>query len=1260
MGLVGKQHHDLVEWFSGGWWAQGEAPVAMLQGFPGSGKTEIADVVEQRCRSAMAGVKVLRCDFPQSSGTVIDDLILLIAAELARKGDDRLARHPTESTLLALLGEPLLIVIDEFQASFDEQLTQPPAALTKWIAEISGRKELRARILFLTSRQLNNQRWNERCDKHSLAGLSPEDGLTFLAAQLDSSGMAESDLPQERRLDVVKWLGGFPRAIRLLVGALHHNPLNELIGALPEAWEAREQTVSARLLRSIETEMVARARKGLPPEIDRFFERLAVFRRPVDSAAIAAVSEGMLAYPDWQAELQLRFLLELRQHHYSLHPALRETVLMPLSKELRQRHHALAGKHYGRHFLGKKIEGVPVKLGAAFIEARYHYTQSGNKDELGKIAHAFEGYVRDRMGWTTPVPALAEECNEGIALLSALLVSGGAMSMHYYLARLLQRRNQPGDIKRALDHAKAGTGPQSPHEAWLLRAQLIEQCNGKLGALNDMAAHGLKILPPERNLFALYQRGSELSRELGKNDKAIALLREGIARIGQEYSLYVLYIRAAELLVAEGKADEALLLLEDGIGRIGPHSNIHILYLDAADLLDHCGKTSEAITLLIKGMALIGSHPSNYSVVEKALRLALGMLDLSALHEIQLITEKLHDFEFHAALAEVYRLLLLKQETTRTVDAVVALQARISRSKKIPAYQVAYCCLSVGAASKAQAILDQFFADTAPLHAASASWLTCFIQLELHNQARADELLSLHLGRPLMENESADRARLLAIWDQPSSKSGRGPAADFPVLPPAMSGLAQTVHRTRWQSPVLTEVNSAAMPAPPSPPSDWNAENVIISLRPKNWNGLYVLGCFDHRITVFAQQARALSLVRALFEVGDLKAGQTVGIVGAGAAGVTAAVAAARLGCAVSLYDEHDAPFAMQASAQHRYLHPHIYDWPARGSDRSNAGLPLMNWDAGYADDVVTHLRAEFDRHQDGMGHSLTFRPCSVITHIKKGSGAKRIQLLGNEATINQSFDLVLLASGFGVERSPMPHVEMSSYWGGDGISGPFPSPRRILVSGAGDGGLVDVARASIRSSLGDNHFRHDQAVQELTTDPAFRVLANAMAEVDARARQARVLGGQPENLYQGYSELFIEGSLLERMRKLKRSDTDVTFNYMDESIFGLGSALLNRLLVLLLMKAEVVQGKFGTISAVTPSQSNPARKQVVFNGDIAGAADFDIVVLRHGPPKAEFERRFPALADDCVELRGKVAELALTQKLSPETASWYAEALSR
>lgn len=178
-----------------------------------------------------------------------------------------------------------------------------------------------------------------------------------------------------------------------------------------------------------------------------------MFRRPVDNHALRAVNEEK-PVEALRDELISRFLLEHRRGFYTMHPVLRDTVLLQASTDARKGAHSIAGQHYARHFLARGIVGAPSKLGASFLEVRYHYTQSGDLERLEVIARRFETHVRQIINWTTPVPTSPEELNERVSLLFALLQRPGAKGLHYYLARLLERRGRLGDLERAVDQSR--------------------------------------------------------------------------------------------------------------------------------------------------------------------------------------------------------------------------------------------------------------------------------------------------------------------------------------------------------------------------------------------------------------------------------------------------------------------------------------------------------------------------------------------------------------------------------------------------------------------------------------------------------------------------------------------------------------------------------------------------------------------------------------------------------------------------------------
>lgn len=437
--------------------------------------------------------------------------------------------------------------------------------------------------------------------------------------------------------------------------------------------------------------------------------------------------------------------------------------------------------------------------------------------------------------------------------------------------------------------------------------------------------------------------------------------------------------------------------------------------------------------------------------------------------------------------------------------------------------------------------------------------------------------------------------------------------------------------------------------AEPSQPGEvLRPDQILTAMHPKDWHGLYVVGSFDKRITFYSQQARALTLVRALFEDRDLRKGERVAVIGGGAAGITAAMACASKGCETHLYERRDSVLYVQKESQHRYLHPHIYDWPQVGSTESDAQLPLLNWSAGYAHEIAANLRSNVEKFVAASDGLLSVHTNSKITKCEKtGETQSRIRIVGNEGSnegkINEGFHVAIIANGYGPDDK---RPSTPSYWSPDEITASHDKEKRhILISGSGDGGLVDLARASL------DGFRHDAILNELA---GLEELGHEMERIDDIARRARRHNGSVPNLRKDYDQLEIPQDIIDKIKSQRRTDNEVTFNFRDPSIYSLDCALINRLLAVLLLKAEVVKQKHAEIKEDSIKQLDGGRYRVTFNGaDDTG--EFDLVILRHGPKRDYFEKRWPDIAPDCKELAGKLAELGLTGTLSSCTREWYA-----
>jgi hypothetical protein len=108
--------------------------------------------------------------------------------------------------------------------------------------------------------------------------------------------------------------------------------------------------------------------------------------------------------------------------------------------------------------------------------------------------------------------------------------------------------------------------------------------------------------------------------------------------------------------------------------------------------------------------------------------------------------------------------------------------------------------------------------------------------------------------------------------------------------------------------------------------------------------GLYVVGCYDSRITFYSQQVRALELAYALPHQDLLPANARIAVVGGGAAGLTLAAALTLTADVTTvLFERADALLPLQRGATRRRIDPHIYDWPKDDADHESAGLCQIN-----------------------------------------------------------------------------------------------------------------------------------------------------------------------------------------------------------------------------------------------------------------------------------------------------------------------------
>ena len=206
----------------------------------------------------------------------------------------------------------------------------------------------------------------------------------------------------------------------------------------------------------------------------------------------------------------------------------------------------------------------------------------------------------------------------------------------------------------------------------------------------------------------------------------------------------------------------------------------------------------------------------------------------------------------------------------------------------------------------------------------------------------------------------------------------------------------------------------------------------------------------------------------------------------------------------------------------------------------------------------------------------------------------------------DNTFAAVLLAVGFGLEQQ-FKNVPWASYWQNDSLHQPsLKGPTRHLVSGCGDGGLIDLLRVRLRN------FKHEELAALLTLVPE-----DVKAELLVIDDEARQSSDPAAVLYRRYNALQLP-ALDTEIRARLRGDTTAVLNGRDALPFTLGASILGRLLTSRLVLRLGVSYRSGDLTChpvgdgyeVTFATGKPER--------------FDHVTVRHGPNPSALEEGFP------------------------------------
>jgi hypothetical protein len=373
--------------------------------------------------------------------------------------------------------------------------------------------------------------------------------------------------------------------------------------------------------------------------------------------------------------------------------------------------------------------------------------------------------------------------------------------------------------------------------------------------------------------------------------------------------------------------------------------------------------------------------------------------------------------------------------------------------------------------------------------------------------------------------------------------------------------------------------------------------------------GLYFLGPYTPRITFFSQQVRALRLARALDQLGYLQSGQGIGVVGAGAAGATMAIALALLGHKVTLFDQSNEILHLQ-SASGRLLHPHIYEWPQLGSLDHRAGLPILDWSAGAGSVVVTNLRTTFGTLSAGLPE-FAFKTGFTLKELVRSGDEWALRFEKEGKPEHRNLDHVFLTMGFG-EEIACGAVKPEDYWKPGAIGTNATEAIKgttYVVSGNGDGALTVILGLLIQN------FEHEAFTREFLNFSKPDKLREAVEKISSGKPYEADIEGE---LRATVLPILSQYGVIDTIGKKLRTDRIVTVN-SNGPLFAAGKASqLNQCMVLALLEAAEAASIQVTRSIGFVSACNVGATGVALTGtNVGGVPDtstYKHAILRHGP----------------------------------------------
>ncbi|WP_322003832.1 FAD-dependent oxidoreductase [Paraburkholderia tropica] len=349
-------------------------------------------------------------------------------------------------------------------------------------------------------------------------------------------------------------------------------------------------------------------------------------------------------------------------------------------------------------------------------------------------------------------------------------------------------------------------------------------------------------------------------------------------------------------------------------------------------------------------------------------------------------------------------------------------------------------------------------------------------------------------------------------------------------------------------------------------------------------------------------------------------------VIGAGAAGVTAAWRATQLGAKVLVVESSDKPFSVQRNCQHRHVSLSMYDWPEvfadAGAFPSLGDQPVRStlstiygassfpcvastWTPQYAHKLVEEWDKQLELHPIGCEWRFNTRASPALEGGSKilsdDLGFVHVKLTEDGKEPVSVYPLnVILATGIGHERTLPESVFQSTPFWRDDLRAPWaslvdPNGKKVVVSGSGDGAIQDVLKSLLIAGNGDLI----PIAEALFTKKQLPVIKAKLCAIERHAERQLLWGVSDRDVYRAMQAAYdaivsdVPTRRISQWRRkyLRQDGLSVQWVMLEGRLFT-KTYPLNRLLASVLLRSEFtsyVSFVEGRIKAIIEQPASPS-----------------------------------------------------------------------